>query len=105
MRCDEGIADGDEGSMPAIIANYGEKVVLANVKNFLNKEILAQYGWQVMFSFCWASRKCSIVIAALWSNWRFSELAQFCNNWSSPNAWKVVILFGEPFTKITFHLV
>lgn len=47
MRCDEvGIADGSEGSMPAIIANYGEKVVPANVKNFLNKEILTQYGWQ-----------------------------------------------------------
>lgn len=33
------------------------------------------------------------------------ELAQFYSNWSSPNARKAVILFGEPFTKITFHLV
>lgn len=87
MRCDEvGIADVSEVSIPAIIANYGEKVVLAIVKNFLNKEFLAQYGWQVMFNFCWTSRKCSIVMPALWSNWRFYELAQFYSDWSSPNA-------------------
>ncbi|MGK4179201.1 hypothetical protein [Lapidilactobacillus dextrinicus] len=72
--------------MPAIIANYGEKVVPAIVKNFLNKEILAQYEWQIMFNFCWASRKCSIVMPALWSNWRFFVLAQFYSNWSSSNA-------------------